>query len=62
MIEIGYTEAFSLPLVVIVESNKVIDYIIGNSEKSYFLDVFIENGVIKGEVTNEHNISKIKRV
>lgn len=50
---IGYKEGFSLPLVVIVESNKVLDYIIGNSDEQYYIDVFIENGVIKGDVINE---------
>lgn len=53
LLNIGYTEGFSLPLVVIVESNQVLDYIIGNSSEEYFLDVFIENGVIKGDVINE---------
>lgn len=50
---IGYESAFSLPMVLIIESNNVLDYVIGNSTEQYFLDVFIENGVIKGDVTNE---------
>lgn len=53
LIDIGYEDAFSLPLVVIVESNKILDYIIGTSNEEYYLDVFIENGVIKGEIVNE---------
>ncbi len=51
--DIGYNGAFSLPLVVIIESNNVIDYAIGNSKEEFFIDMFIENGVIKGDVTNE---------
>ena len=50
---IGYSDAFSLPLVVIVESNKILGYAIGKSNEEYFLDLFIENGVIKGEIVNE---------
>jgi len=50
---IGYTEAFSLPIVVIVEDNKILDYAVGNSKKEYFIDIFIENGVVKGDVINE---------
>ena len=50
---IGYSDAFSLPLVVIVESNKILGYAIGKSNEEYFLDLFIENGVIKREIVNE---------
>jgi len=50
---IGYEGAFSLPMVLIVESNNILDYVIGNSTEEYFLDIFIENGVIKGDVINE---------
>lgn len=50
---IGYDGSFSLPLVIISESNKVLSYAIGNSKEEYFIDVFIENGVIKGDVINE---------
>lgn len=46
---IGYTGGFSIPLVVIVESGKVLDFAIGNSSEEYFIDIFIENGVIKGD-------------
>lgn len=51
--KIGYTGNFTLPLVLIVESNKILDYIIGNSQEDYFLEVFIENGVIRGDEINE---------
>ena len=51
--KIGYKGNFTLPLVLIVESNKILDYIIGNSQEDYFLEVFIENGVIRGDEINE---------
>ena len=40
-------------IVIITESNNILDYAIGNSKEEYFLDIFIENGVIKGDVSNE---------
>ena len=46
-------EGFSLPLAVIVESNNILDYAVGNSKEEYFIDIFKENGVIKGDVINE---------
>ena len=49
----GYIDAFSLPLVIIAENDKIIDYVIGNSNEEYFLDIFIQNGVIKGDVIDE---------
>jgi len=51
--KIGYNGNFTLPLVLIVESNKILDYVIGNSNEDYFLEIFIENGVIKGDEINE---------
>ena len=50
---IGYEDGFSLPMVVIVESNKILSHVIGNTKEEYFLDTFIENGVIKGEMIDE---------
>lgn len=50
---LGYKDGFSLPLVVIVESNNILDYVIGNTKEEYFIDIFIENGVIKGEILDE---------
>lgn len=49
---IGYTGGFSIPLVVIVESGKILDFAIGNSNEEYYIDIFIENGVIKGDAIN----------
>lgn len=51
--DLGYDSAFSIPLVLIIESNKVLDYAIGNSKEEYFVNIFTENGVIKGDVVNE---------
>ena len=51
--DMGYEEVVSMPMVLIIESNKVVDYIVGNSTEKYFLDSFIENGVIKGDVIDE---------
>ena len=50
---LGYKDGFSLPMVIVVESNNILSQIIGNSKEEYFLDVFIENGVIKGENKDE---------
>ena len=50
---IGYKEGFSLPMVIIVESNTILSHVIGSTNEEYFLDIFIENGVIKGEIINE---------
>ena len=51
--KMGYKGNFTLPLVLIVESNKILDYVIGNSQEDYFLEIFIENGVIRGDEINE---------
>lgn len=53
LVSAGYIGSFSLPIVIITESSKILDYAIGNSKEEYFLDIFIENGVIKGDVINE---------
>ena len=47
--ELEYSEGFTTPLTLIVESDKIIDYIIGASDEEYFVDVLIENGLIRGE-------------
>ena len=49
---IGYNGAVSYPLVIISESNRILGYAIGNSKEEYFIDIFIENGVIKGDAIN----------
>ena len=50
---IGYDGAYSLPIVIILESNKVLEYVIGDTTEEYLLDIFIENGIIKGAVIDE---------
>lgn len=44
---IGYNDSYTLPLTIIVENNKLIEYIIGASNKNYYIDIFKENGIIK---------------
>lgn len=51
--DIGYEGAYSLPIMLIVESNKILDFVIGNTTEEYLIDLFLETGVIKGDVTNE---------
>lgn len=47
LIKIGYDNGFSVPIVLIVESNKVLDYIIGSSDEKYYKELFLEYGIIK---------------
>lgn len=45
--DIGYTEGFTTPITLIIENNKILDYIIGTSTEEYLVDIFKENGIIK---------------
>ena len=45
--EMGYSDGFTTPITLIVENNKLLDYIIGSSNSEYFIDIFTENGIIK---------------
>lgn len=47
LISLNYNDGFTTPLTLIVENNKVLDYVIGASNEKYFLDIFSENGIIK---------------
>lgn len=47
LIDLGYNEGFTTPLVIILESNKLLDFIIGVANEQYFVDIFTENGIIK---------------
>lgn len=47
---LNYDDTFTLPITLIIEKNKVIDYIIGCSSVNYFVDIFTENGIINTEV------------
>lgn len=42
-----YNDGFTTPMVLIVENNKMLNYIIGSSNEEYFIDIFTENGIIK---------------
>lgn len=50
---IGYDGAYSLPILIIFESNKILEYVIGDTTEEYLLDIFKETGIIKGAVINE---------
>lgn len=45
--ELEYNDGFTTPITLIVEDNKLLDYIIGASNEEYFIDIFTENGIIK---------------
>ena len=47
LLKLGYSDGFTTPMVIIVEKNKLLDYVIGPSNKKYFVDIFTENGIIK---------------
>jgi len=42
-----YKDGFTTPLTIIVNDNKLIDYVIGASNEKYFVDIFTQNGIIK---------------
>lgn len=45
--ELEYEDGFTTPMTLIVENNKLLNYIIGASNEEYFVDIFTENGIIK---------------
>lgn len=45
--ELGYSDGFTTPITLVVENNKLLDYVIGASNEEYFIDIFTENGIIK---------------
>lgn len=45
--EYGYVDGLTTPLTLLIESNKLIDYVIGPSNEEYFVEIFKENGIIK---------------
>lgn len=47
IIELGYEDGFTTPIILLIESNKLLDYVIGSSDEKYFVDIFTENGIIK---------------
>lgn len=44
---LNYNDGFTTPITLIVENNKILDYVIGASNEKYFIDIFTENGIIK---------------
>ncbi|MBE6139534.1 MAG: hypothetical protein E7174_03460 [Firmicutes bacterium] len=47
LLELGYIDGFTTPITLIIENNKLLDYVIGASNEQYFIDIFTENGIIK---------------
>lgn len=47
LVDLGYSDGVTTPITLIVENNKLINYVIGASNKQYFVDIFSENGIIK---------------
>ena len=47
LIELNYSDGFSTPITIITESNRIIDFIVGDSSREYFINVFNEIGLIK---------------
>lgn len=45
--DLKYNDGFTTPIIIIVENNKLLDYVIGASSEEYFIDIFSENGIIK---------------
>ena len=45
--ELNYNDGFTTPITLIMENNKLLDYVIGSSDEKYFIDIFTENGIIK---------------
>ena len=45
--ELNYNDGFTTPITLIIENNKLLDYVIGASDEQYFIDIFTENGIIK---------------
>ena len=47
LIELNYNDGFTTPIVLVVENNKLLNYVIGFASEQYFVDIFTENGIIK---------------
>jgi len=45
--ELNYNDGFTTPMVLVVENNKLLNYVIGVANEQYFIDIFTENGIIK---------------
>lgn len=47
LMELDYNDGFTTPMVLVVENNKLLNYVIGFASEQYFIDIFTENGIIK---------------
>ena len=47
LMELNYNDGFTTPMVLVVENNKLLKYVIGFASEQYFIDIFTENGIIK---------------
>lgn len=47
LLQLGYTDGFSTPILLITENDSLIDYVVGLSNEEYFVEKFMENGIIK---------------
>lgn len=47
LMELNYNDGFTTPMVIVVENNKLLNYVIGFASEQYFVDIFTENGIIK---------------
>ena len=47
LLQLGYKDGFSTPILLIVENGKLLDYVVGSSNEEYFIEKFNENGIIK---------------
>ena len=47
LLNLKYSDGFTTPMTLIVENNKLLNYVIGSSTEEYFVDIFKENGIIR---------------
>lgn len=45
--KIDFNDGFTLPIMLIMEDGRLLDYVIGVSSKEFYIDIFTENGIIK---------------
>ena len=45
--ELSYDGTYTYPLTIIVENQKILDYVIGDSEKDYYINLFTKDGIIR---------------
>ena len=45
--DLDYQGTYTYPLTIILENKKIIDYVIGDSEKEYYINLFKKDGIIR---------------